>query len=100
MKLNPATERPDTFEDMIDSPSTVRISQDPLEQAFFASTILDKTTPENFEQVVEYLLRPEIPDVLELLIMTLICRKDPSYCDTKGFMKWAKACKHIKFDKF
>jgi len=83
-----------TFNEIMENPESAKIDPEPAMQAFLAQDILEKATPENFDKIITYVMRPEYARALEVFIIMALCRRDPNrFCDSGAFVKWAKETK-------
>jgi hypothetical protein len=82
--------------DVLADPIIAEIDSCPACLAFLAIDMINDSKPEDFEKIVTYVTRPEFPDMLEILIVTSLCRKSPNdYLDSEAFVRWAKSTKHL-----
>lgn len=86
-----------TVEEVVANPLLAAIDEDPVSQAFLACDMVKETSLDYFEPVVDYILRPEFPAALEIMVMCLLVKNNPKLLEAPPFAKWAKESKHLGF---
>jgi hypothetical protein len=61
-----------------------------------AVTLVKDANEENFDRIVEYILKPEFSDEYSIAVIMEVIRRNPKMCDTKAFVNWARQFKSIE----
>lgn len=77
-------------EKIIADPLNYPIQPSPSWQAVRGIELRGAVTPQTFEAVLTYIMRPEFNKGIAFMVLTDAIRKDPNLTDTKAFIHWAK----------
>jgi hypothetical protein len=72
------------------------IPKDAYNRYLIAVTLVKATTKENFDSIVEYILKPEFSEELSVAVVLEVTKRDPSMCETKAFVTWARQFKSLQ----
>lgn len=83
-----------TIEEVIENPMTARIRKDDIIAQYITAQdiLLTNVTVDNFDKIVDYILRPEYAPHYAVLVIMEAVKKNHNLADTAGFTKWAKEC--------
>jgi len=76
-----------TFDDIMQNPSSARISDDPATNHTIAALLMKNTTVNNFEQVMKYVKR--IPAEFQGVFVLDMIKRNEELAATTSFLEWA-----------
>ncbi len=84
------------FEDIIKDPIKTHIPDEPASRYALSSLLARKIDANNFGQVFKYISRDDFGADFNTVVVLDATKRDPSLCDTKTFVTWAKANKALR----